>query len=160
MLSTPPAFILSQDQTLYKMVSKEPKFFKSFIESFIMTSFVLRLPFRVIDSTAYSGDFWFQFRRTVSVWCFLFVTLFNLQGAHPASAEHCYSNTAFFICQPLFSIFFKILFCGFHPNASRQTALTEYQRDSGKSTRFFALCLLFSTHFPFSRFFLFFRLLS
>ena len=60
-LSTPPAFILSQDQTLYKMVSKELSLFKSFIESFIMTSFVLRLPFRVIDLTAYSGDLWYSF---------------------------------------------------------------------------------------------------
>ena len=30
-LSTPPAFVLSQDQTLNKMVSKEPKFFKSLL---------------------------------------------------------------------------------------------------------------------------------
>ncbi|WP_204220783.1 hypothetical protein, partial [Flavonifractor sp. An52] len=34
-LSTPPAFILSQDQTLNKMVSKEPKFFKSSYRSLI-----------------------------------------------------------------------------------------------------------------------------
>ena len=27
-LSTPPAFVLSQYQTLYKMVSKEPELFK------------------------------------------------------------------------------------------------------------------------------------
>ena len=81
-LSTPPAFVLSQDQTLYKMVSKEHSLFKSFIESFIMTSFVLRLPFRVIDLTAYSGDLWYSF-KSCSVWCFLFVTLFNLQGTRP-----------------------------------------------------------------------------
>ena len=30
-----------------------------------MTSFVLRLPFRVIDLTAYSGDLWYSSLRTV-----------------------------------------------------------------------------------------------
>ena len=42
-LSTPPAFVLSQDQTLYKMVSKRLSPFKSnqIIESFIMTSLLL-----------------------------------------------------------------------------------------------------------------------
>ena len=40
-LSTPPAFVLSQDQTLYNMVSKRFSPFKSIIESFIMTSFLL-----------------------------------------------------------------------------------------------------------------------
>ena len=37
-LSTPPAFILSQDQTLNKMVSKEPKLFKSLYWSSIQAS--------------------------------------------------------------------------------------------------------------------------
>ena len=40
-LSTPPAFVLSQDQTLYNIVSKRFSPFKSIIESFIMTSFLL-----------------------------------------------------------------------------------------------------------------------
>ena len=38
-LSTPPAFVLSRDQTLYKMVSKEFALFKSFIELFVIASF-------------------------------------------------------------------------------------------------------------------------
>ena len=78
-LSTPPAFVLSQDQTLNKMVSKQPQLFKSFIELFVIASF-LQLPFRAIDSTAYLATSWLRFLRIVSVWCFLFVTLFNLQG--------------------------------------------------------------------------------
>ena len=40
-LSTPPAFVLSQDQTLYNIVSKRFSPFKSIIEPFIMTSFLL-----------------------------------------------------------------------------------------------------------------------
>ena len=35
-LSTPPAFVLSQDQTLNKMVSKQLSLFKSFIELFVI----------------------------------------------------------------------------------------------------------------------------
>ena len=38
-LGTPPAFVLSQDQTLNKMVSKELALFKSFIELFVIASF-------------------------------------------------------------------------------------------------------------------------
>ena len=39
-LGTPPAFVLSQDQTLNKMVSKELSLFKSFIELFVIASFL------------------------------------------------------------------------------------------------------------------------
>ena len=35
-LVTPPAFVLSQEPTLNKMVSKEPRLFKSFIELFVI----------------------------------------------------------------------------------------------------------------------------
>jgi len=104
------------------MVSKEPKFFKSFIESFIMTSFVLRLPFRVIDSTAYSGDLWYSF-KSCSVWCFLFVTLFNLQGTRPSGR-----NIAILTGLPSFvNCFFHLFqdFFQFH-QASCRTALLDY----------------------------------
>ena len=40
-LSTPPAFVLSQDQTLYKMVSNGFHRSNQIIESFIMTSLLL-----------------------------------------------------------------------------------------------------------------------
>ena len=45
-----------------------------------------------------------------SVWCFSFVTLCNLQGtrAHRSPVNICYSNTAFPLCQALFSSFLKI----------------------------------------------------
>ena len=96
------------------MVSKEPKFFKSFHRVIYHDFIVLRLPFRVIDLTAYSGDLWYSF-KSCSVWCFLFVTLFNLQGTRRFRRNICYFNIFHFVCQVLFSKFFDF----FDPDVSR-----------------------------------------
>ena len=73
-LSTPPAFILSQDQTLNKMVSKEPKFFKSSYRSLIHS-------FKEIKSRAF-----FQaslVRRTSRpFWCFVFLSRCLIYKVH------------------------------------------------------------------------------
>ena len=75
-----------------------------------MTSFVLRLPFRVIDLTAYSGDLWYSPLKTVPSGAFFSLRCL-IYKVHASSAEHCYSIRSSFICQPLFSSFLKI-FCG------------------------------------------------
>ena len=73
-LSTPPAFILSQDQTLNKMVSKEPRFFKSSYRSLIHS-------FKEIKSRAF-----FQaslVRRTSRpFWCFVFLSRCLIYKVH------------------------------------------------------------------------------
>ena len=79
-LSTPPAFILSQDQTLNKMVFKEPsgpsnQFYWSLILSFkeiwkSLSTKLLLVQENFLSSSGASCSF----------------TLFNLQGARPASA--------------------------------------------------------------------------
>ena len=71
-LSTPPAFILSQDQTLNKMVSKEPCGSSNhFIEAFPSFKEISRLShsssFELVQNNHLSG-------------ASCFVTLFNLQG--------------------------------------------------------------------------------
>ena len=72
-LSTPPAFILSQDQTLNKMVFNEPKLVKSILLK-------LNSSFKEIINGCLYKLFWAF--TTNSFWCFVFVMLFNLQGAH------------------------------------------------------------------------------
>ena len=47
-------------------------------------------------------------KTTKSFWCFfVFVTLFNLQGTHRTLAALIKDTTSFFLCQELFSNFFK-----------------------------------------------------
>ena len=73
-LSTPPAFILSQDQTLNKMVFKEPS--GSLNQSY--RNLISKLQ-RNVNGCLYKLFWAFT---TNSFWCFVFVMLFNLQGAH------------------------------------------------------------------------------
>ena len=84
MLSTPPAFILSQDQTLNKMVSKQLSLNKSSYWNLIISfkeiySLVKQLALLSPTSLLpYSpGGRAQQF----SFWCFSLCSLFNLQGA-------------------------------------------------------------------------------
>ena len=77
-LSTPPAFVLSQDQTLYKIVSTQAfRLELIFHRAISIASFFCSVP-SVIDSTRSPELFVGSFEP--SVWCFSFVTLFNLQG--------------------------------------------------------------------------------
>ena len=84
MLSTPPAFVLSQDQTLYKSYLNDRS--RSNLHRAICHSFnsFYSCCFRENWLTPYSPTTsWSLFRissEKLSVWCFLFVTLFNLQG--------------------------------------------------------------------------------
>ena len=82
-LSTPPAFVLSQDQTLYKMVSKRTVV-RSNLHRAICHSFIFIVTSSAKLTTAYlrqlSGALPWFLTVELTVWCFLFVTLFNLQG--------------------------------------------------------------------------------
>ena len=64
--------------------------------------------FPVIDLTRYSKRLLVlpNFRSEASVWCFLFVTLFNLQGTRRFRRNICYVNIFHLTCQVLFSKFF------------------------------------------------------
>ena len=76
-LSTPPAFILSQDQTLNKMVSEELPLLRSSYRSYPLAS---KKSLRAFQVTRLE-------RTSVLFWCFVFfITLFNLQGAHRFSS--------------------------------------------------------------------------
>ena len=105
-LSTPPAFILSQDQTLNKMVSKEPKFFKSSYRSLIHS-------FKEINSRAFLQASLVR-RTSCPFWCFVFLSRCLIYKVH-ALASHSgwraiYFSTLCFACQELFFKFFSGLF--------------------------------------------------
>ena len=99
-LSTPPAFILSQDQTLNKMVSKQPS---SCSNQIIETIIIASKKFNVVPDQAVLLDL----DNESKIWCFVFITLFNLQGAR-RSAQLVDNTTSFSSCQELFSSFFKL----------------------------------------------------
>ena len=107
-LSTPPAFVLSQDQTLYKLYLNDLS--RSNLYRAICHSFknFLSLPLTVIDLTrSRQASVAFQTAFTVfpaPVWCFSFRSLFNLQGTRSTTAEQLLSyhyipkmSTLFFI---------------------------------------------------------------
>ena len=109
-LGTPPAFVLSQDQTLYKMVSNRTftvryDLLQSYNHSFIFYSY---------ESRQLTEPSLAAFRRypvisheISTAGAFFFVTLFNLQGAR-RSAERCYYTGS---SSRLSSLFFNF-FCG------------------------------------------------
>ena len=74
-LSTPPAFVLSQDQTLYKMVSKRLSPFKSnhrvIYHDFIYFSFIVAA-FDRIDYGLFTHNFVASLVKSSLRWCFLF----------------------------------------------------------------------------------------
>ena len=84
-LSTPPAFVLSQDQTLYKSyqhsVSAELIILQNYFHSFINSA---QTPGNWLNPSVRA----FQSRifRCAPVWCFV-RSLFNLQDTRSASAE-------------------------------------------------------------------------
>ena len=113
-LSTPPAFILSQDQTLNKMVSKQLSLFKSF--SLIVKS----LTFKNSKKKNVAPQSFKASWTTCLVRLVLRVslTLFNLQGARRFACGDVYFITRFPACQEKFFVFQK--FFSFVPAASRQ----------------------------------------
>ena len=124
-----------------------------------------------------SCNFWLWFLRTISVWCFLFVTLFNLQGTRrsrrniailanfisfvknffqkfstrdpfcPAATRLSY-HTLLSLSSPFFGIF-QPRFQGPAEVITSATALLEYQTLRQKSTPFFQVCGLFLPTFYF-----------
>ena len=88
-LSTPPAFVLSQDQTLYKLYQHGIPAELIFTELFVIASNFLPLRSWVIDLTPLAQAFQlrslarFHKLSRAPVWCFSFRSLFNLQGTRP-----------------------------------------------------------------------------
>ena len=114
-LSTPPAFILSQDQTLNKMVSKQqPKLLSKSLSLIAKSSFQ---EFKEKERCP---------TKLLALWTTCLVrlvlrvslTLFNLQGARRFACGDVYFITRFPACQEKFFIFQK--FFSFVPAASRQ----------------------------------------
>ena len=107
-LSTPPAFVLSQDQTLYKLYQHDVSAELIFTELFVIASNFLSLVPRVIDLTPLPQAFQLRSKARfhkpsrAPVWCFSFRSLFNLQGTRPTRNSH-YPITWLPYCQVIFS---------------------------------------------------------
>ena len=142
-LSTPPAFVLSQDQTLNKMVSKQPQGCSNHsIEAVLASNFFAVS--RVIDKPRVTAKKSMSF--DIELWCFSFVTLFNLQGARPSALGRnvCYLSTPACACQDLFRNFFNSFF-GLAPRSPvSRTARLVYQTKPRLSRVFFKNFKLFS----------------
>ena len=125
-LSTPPAFVLSQDQTLYKSYQHGVSTELIFTELFVIASNFLPLPLPVIDLTRSRQAS--VAHLCAPVWCFSFRSLFNLQGTRPTRNSH-YPITYLPYCQVIFSKICNIFFRNFsfyfrfyfRPGNSRQT---------------------------------------
>ena len=125
-LSTPPAFVLSQDQTLYKSYQHGVSTELIFTELFVIASNFLSLPLPVIDLTRSRQAS--VAHLCAPVWCFSFRSLFNLQGTRPTRNSH-YPITYLPYCQVIFSKICNIFFRNFsfyfrfyfRPGNSRQT---------------------------------------
>ena len=118
-LSTPPAFVLSQDQTLYKSYQHGVSTELIFTELFVIASNFLSLPLPVIDLTRSRQAS--VAHLCAPVWCFSFRSLFNLQGTR-SMRNICYYTALCQLCQALISTFFK--FFQRLPAASRSRRLS------------------------------------
>ena len=99
-LSTPPAFILSQDQTLNKMVSKQLSLFKSF--SLIVKSLTFK---NSKKKNVAPQSFKLHGQLVLSVWCFVFLLRCLIYKVHAALAGELYFTTTQSLCQEVFSSF-------------------------------------------------------
>ena len=111
-LSTPPAFVLSQDQTLYKSYLNSlscSNLYRAICHSF---KNFLPLPLTVIDLTrSRQASVALQTVFTVlhaPVWCFSFRSLFNLQGTRSTTAEQSLLYHMSAILSTTFFIFFDV----------------------------------------------------
>ena len=124
-LSTPPAFVLSQDQTLYKSYLNDVSVVQIVTELFVIASNFLSLPLPVIDLTREKQASVAHF--CAPVWCFSFRSLFNLQGTRPTRNSHYHSRYQP-SCQLLILLIFdnfrcrSALFC----SLSSRTAWLDY----------------------------------
>ena len=109
-LSTPPAFVLSQDQTLYKMVSKRLSPFKSnhrvIYHDFIYFSFIVAA-FGRIDYSLFTHNFVASLVKSSLRWCFLFSRCL-IYKVHVPQAEHSLLYQAQFHLSSTFSNLFQI----------------------------------------------------
>ena len=105
-LSTPPAFVLSQDQTLYKSYQHGVSTELIFTELFVIASNFLSLPLPVIDLTRSRQAS--VAHLCAPVWCFSFRSLFNLQGTRPTRNSHYCSR-----CQPSCQLLILLIFDNF-----------------------------------------------
>ena len=110
-LSTPPAFVLSQDQTLYKMVSKRLSPFKSnhrvIYHDFIYFSFIVAA-FDRIDYGLFTHNFVASLVKSSLRWCFLFSRCL-IYKVHVPQAEHSLLYQAQLFLSSTFFKSFQIL---------------------------------------------------
>ena len=107
-LSTPPAFVLSQDQTLYKSYlngHSRLNLYRAICHSF--KNFLYLVP-RVIDLTPLPQVLVALF--SAPVWCFSFRSLFNLQGTRPACGTVSIILPAKAFVNPFFEFFYCFFF--------------------------------------------------
>ena len=142
MLCTPPAFILSQDQTLEKFLSYPS--FRS-VTTFSSSSFVASFTLLSIYNSIWR-DLYFRTSQ-----CFVqSLLLFNFQW--PFASRSCgqpdYYTTSLLLCQALFLIFLKLFFSrslSVKTMLARLTATRILYPFSGVlSSRFLEVCRLFS----------------
>ena len=142
MLSTPPAFVLSQDQTLYKSYQHGISAELIFTELFVIASNFLYLALPVIDLTRLHQVFSVA-HFCAPVWCFSFRSLFNLQGTRPTRNSHYHSRYQP-SCQLLILLIFdnfrcrSALFC----SLSSRTAWLDYHMLRHFATPNFVFCRL------------------
>ena len=116
MLCTPPAFILSQDQTLECLYLILPRGrVKSWFELDCSLLFVWVVFLSELSSSVHAHTWISPCSMLVLSSC---CSIFNDRSLLPFFAEPDYYITALSVCQPLFWNFFKFLFRGFLPAAS------------------------------------------
>ena len=119
-LSTPPAFVLSQDQTLYKSYLNDRSrlnLYRAICHS--LKLFILSFTGNWLNPAPPS--FQLHILQCAPVWCFSFRSLFNLQGTR-SMRNICYYTALCQLCQALISTFFK--FFQRLPAASRSRRLS------------------------------------
>ena len=123
-LSTPPAFVLSQDQTLYKMVSKQLSLFKSnhrvIYHDFIYFYFIVAA-FSRIDYGLFTHNFVASLVKSSLRWCFLFSRCL-IYKVHIPQAEHSLLYQAQFVLSSTFFKFFQTFSSPTFELHRRQTA--------------------------------------
>ena len=129
MLSTPPAFILSQDQTLNKMVSKQLSLFKSF--SLIVKSLTFK---NSKKKNVAPQSFKLYGQLVLSVWCFVFLLrclIYKVHAVICSKQVYCTLAQLFAFVKKIFFFFRQRFFC------FSVTASIIYHRLQGLSSTFF-----------------------
>ena len=152
MLSTPPAFVLSQDQTLNKMVSKRSRVQITLLKLF--TSFKFLLLTRVIDVQTPLRSFFVQayFRMLNSgafrsLHCLIYKVLAPLRSV----AEHSLSYHTQEALSSTFFDFFQNLFSYSTARPSRSESFVILPRSLGFVKHFFQLFQSFFSAQPVRR---------